>query len=282
MGRKNHRRAGLALSAAGAAQGAGGRAASPPTSGKRVIRDETDRVNTGRSPIWGARVLDAAARADENRDLVIIDPAGTGRWRALCTHNRRRRSRSKGGFPGVSYGATGATAVVYYIQARRSLTFNGLICLSVVTDIEAISVENLRYDRPDARYLPGCAAIAWYDRVLPAQPLARMLPLACGGACHAAGPTPGLSTHEVSGCLSDAGRDVVALKLRAYTARHAAPQGGQPACVRSRRCVGAAAFPGSGCEPDRCVIRCKRTWSTDCRHRADAARRRSWISCTLN
>jgi len=39
---------------------------------------------------------------------------------------------------GESYGTTRGAAIVNYLRARRQLTFNGLILVSVATDIEAI------------------------------------------------------------------------------------------------------------------------------------------------
>ena len=55
---------------------------------------------------------------------------------------------------GESYGTTRAAAIVNYLRARRSLAFNGLILVSVATDIEAIFAELPGNDRP-VRGLPA-------------------------------------------------------------------------------------------------------------------------------
>ena len=48
-----------------------------------------------------------------------------------------------------------------------ALAFNGLILVSVATDIEAIFAELPGNDRPYAVYLPAYAAVAWYHHMLP-------------------------------------------------------------------------------------------------------------------
>src|SRR5262249_17857763 len=71
---------------------------------------------------------------------------------------------------GESYGTTRAAAIADYLRAKRDLAFNGLVLVSVATDIEAIFAELPGNDRPYSVYLPGYAAVAWYHHALPQQP----------------------------------------------------------------------------------------------------------------
>ncbi len=129
----------------------------------------------------------------EKSDIVLIDPIGTGLSRAVCNHkdeefwgvdadidsigrfiaqfvSDNNRWSSPKYLLGESYGTTRAAAITNYLRARYSLTFNGLILISVATDIEAIFASIPGNDRPYALYLPGYAAVAWYQHTLPQQP----------------------------------------------------------------------------------------------------------------
>jgi carboxypeptidase C (cathepsin A) len=173
----------------------------------------------------------------DQSDLVMIDPVGTGLSHAVCDHKDEefwgvdadidsisrfitqfvsdsKRWSSPKYLLGESYGTTRAAAVVNYLQARRSLTFNGLILVSVATDIEAISAENPGNDRPYALYLPGYAAVAWYHHALPTQPPA-LVPFLEEVRAYAAGPyNEALNKGDR---LTDAERDAVAIRLQQYT-----------------------------------------------------------------
>jgi carboxypeptidase C (cathepsin A) len=115
---------------------------------------------------------------------------------------------------GESYGTTRGAAIVNYLRGRRSLAFNGLILVSVATDIEAIFAELPGNDRPYSVYLPGYAAVAWYHHVLPNQP-AKLEPFLSEVRQYAMGPfTAALIKGDA---LSEAEREAVAQKVHEYT-----------------------------------------------------------------
>ncbi len=173
----------------------------------------------------------------DKSDLVMIDPVGTGLSHAVCQHQDEEfwsvdpdidsigrfiaqyvSDNNRWGSPkyllGESYGTTRGAAIVDYLRARRSLTFNGLILVSVATDIEAIFAELPGNDRPYAVYLPGYAAVAWYQHALPNQPPA-LEPFLDEVRTYASGPfTAALLKGDA---LTDAERDAVAEKLHGYT-----------------------------------------------------------------
>ena len=173
----------------------------------------------------------------DKSDLVMIDPVGTGLSHAVCDHkddefwgvdpdidsisrfitqylSDNNRWSSPKYLLGESYGTTRGAAIVNYLRERRSLNFNGLILVSVATDIEGIFAEIPGNDRPYAVYLPGYAAVAWYHHVLPNQP-ASLEPLLAEVRQYAMGPyTQALLKGDA---LSDAERDAVAQKVHDYT-----------------------------------------------------------------
>jgi carboxypeptidase C (cathepsin A) len=170
-------------------------------------------------------------------DVVMIDPVGTGLSHAVCDHkdeefwgvdpdidsvsrfiaqyvSDNNRWTSPKYLLGESYGTTRAAAIVNYLRARRSLTFNGLVLVSVATDIEAIFAELPGNDRPYAVYLPGYAAVAWYHRMVPSQ-AAALEPFLGEVRQYAMGPyTAALLKGDA---LSNEERDAVALKMHDYT-----------------------------------------------------------------
>jgi carboxypeptidase C (cathepsin A) len=172
----------------------------------------------------------------DKSDLVMIDPVGTGVSRAVCDHkddefwgvdpdiesvsrfiaqylSDNDRWTSPKYLLGESYGTTRAAAIVNYLRERRALAFNGLILISVATDIEAIFAELPGNERPYAVYLPGFAAVAWYHHMLP-DPPAQLAPLLAEVRTYAMGPyTAALLKGDT---LSDAERDAVAGKLHEY------------------------------------------------------------------
>jgi carboxypeptidase C (cathepsin A) len=173
----------------------------------------------------------------DKSDLVMIDPVGTGLSHAVCNHHDEEfwgvdpdidsvsrfiaqyvsdndRWTSPKYLLGESYGTTRAAAIVNYLREKRSLEFNGLILVSVATDIEAIFAELPGNDRPYAVYLPGYAAVAWYHHALPQQPPA-LEPFLAEVRAYALGPyTQALIKGDA---LTDAERDAVAAQLHAYT-----------------------------------------------------------------
>jgi len=169
-------------------------------------------------------------------DVVMIDPVGTGLSHAVCDHkdeefwavdpdidsvsrfiaqyvSDNNRWTSPKYLLGESYGTTRAAAIVNYLRARRSLTFNGLVLVSVATDIEGIAAELPGNDRPYALYLPGYAAVAWYHHMVPSQPTS-LEPFLAEVRQYAMGPyTAALLKGDA---LSHEERDAVAQKMHDY------------------------------------------------------------------
>jgi carboxypeptidase C (cathepsin A) len=174
----------------------------------------------------------------DKSDLVMIDPVGTGLSRAVCDHkdeefwgvdpdidsisrfiaqylSDNNRWTSPKYLLGESYGTTRGAAIINYLRERRSLDFNGLILVSVATDIEGIFAELPGNDRPYSVYLPGYAAVAWYHKVLSPQPAA-LEPFLAEVRAYAMGPyTQALLKGDA---LTDQERDAVAQKVHDYTA----------------------------------------------------------------
>jgi carboxypeptidase C (cathepsin A) len=189
------------------------------------------------TPAAPYRTVDNQFGVLDKSDLVMIDPVGTGLSHAVCDHkdeefwavdpdidsvsrfiaqytSDNNRWTSPKYLLGESYGTTRAAAIVDYLRNRRSLTFNGLILVSVATDIEAIFAELPGNDRPYAVYLPGYAAVAWYHHMLPNQP-ATLEPFLSEVRTFAAGP---FSAALLKGdTLSDTERETVTEKMHAYT-----------------------------------------------------------------
>jgi carboxypeptidase C (cathepsin A) len=173
----------------------------------------------------------------DKSDLVMIDPVGTGFSHAVCEHHDEEfwgvdadidsigrfigqyvtdnnRWTSPKYLLGESYGTTRGAGIVNYLRRRRSLEFNGLILVSVATDIEAIFAELPGNDRPYSVYLPGYAAVAFYHHALPNQPPA-LEPFLADVRAFAAGPyTAALLKGDT---LGDAERETVVEKMHEYT-----------------------------------------------------------------
>ena len=199
---------------------------------KRVV--VSDPTPTPAAPY---RTVDNQFGVLDKSDLVMIDPVGTGLSHAVCEHkddefwgvdpdidsisrfiaqyvSDHNRWTSPKYLLGESYGTTRAAAIVNYLRAHRSFAFNGLILVSVATDIEAIFAELPGNDRPYAVYLPGYAAVAWYHHMLPNQPAA-LEPLLSEVRAYAMGP---FTTALLKGdALSDEEREAVAQKVHEYT-----------------------------------------------------------------
>jgi carboxypeptidase C (cathepsin A) len=191
----------------------------------------------GPTPNAPYRTVPNAFGVLDKSDLVMIDPVGTGLSHAVCNHRDEEfwgvdpdidsisrfiaqyvsdndRWTSPKYLLGESYGTTRAAAIVNYLREKRSLDFNGLILVSVATDIEAIFAELPGNDRPYSVYLPGYAAVAWYHHALP-QPPPALEPFLAEVRAYALGPyTQALIKGDA---LTDAERDAVAAQLHAYT-----------------------------------------------------------------
>jgi carboxypeptidase C (cathepsin A) len=199
---------------------------------KRVVVSDP-----GPTPAGPYRTVDNEFGVLDKSDLVMIDPVGTGVSHAVCDHrdeefwavdpdidsvsrfiaqyvSDNNRWTSPKYLLGESYGTTRGAAIVNYLRARRSFAFNGLILVSVATDIEAIFAELPGNDRPYAVYLPGYAAVAWYHHMLPNQPAA-LEPFLTEVRAFAMGPfTAALLKGDA---LADADREAVAHKMHEYT-----------------------------------------------------------------
>ena len=172
---------------------------------RRVVL--SDPVPTPPGPY---RTVDNAYGLLDKSDLVMIDPVGTGISWAVCDHkddefyavdpdidsisrfiaqylSDNDRWTSPKYLLGESYGTTRGAAIVDYLRERRAVAFNGLILVSVATDLEAVFAQLPGNDRPYAVYLPAYAAVAWYHHMLPNQPTA-LEPLLTEVRAYAAGP----------------------------------------------------------------------------------------------
>ncbi len=173
----------------------------------------------------------------EKADLVMIDPVGTGLSRAVCDKkdedfwgvdpdidsisrfiaqfvSDNNRWTSPKYLLGESYGTTRAAAIVDYLRTRRSFSFNGLILVSVATDIEAIFAEIPGNDRPYAGYLPAYAAVGWYHHALTEQPPA-LEPFLAEVRKFAAGPFA--AALQKGDALPDDERAAIAEQVHKYT-----------------------------------------------------------------
>ncbi|HET7757569.1 MAG TPA: hypothetical protein VFK87_09965 [Steroidobacteraceae bacterium] len=199
---------------------------------KRVVVSDP-----GPTPNAPYRTVENEFSVLDKSDLVMIDPVGTGLSHAVCDHKDTEfwavdpdidsvsrfiaqyvsdndRWSSPKYLLGESYGTTRGAAIVNYLRARRSLEFNGLILVSVATDIEAIFAELPGNDRPYSVYLPGYAAVAWYQHALPHQPPA-LEPFLAEVRAYAMGPyTSALLKGDALGAAE---RDAVAAQLHEYT-----------------------------------------------------------------
>jgi len=199
---------------------------------RRVVLSDPDPTPPG-----PYRTVDNAYGLLDKSDLVMIDPVGTGISSAVCDHKddefyavdpdidsvsrfiaQYLSDNSRWSSPkyllGESYGTTRGAAIVDYLHERRDLAFNGLILVSVATDIEAVFAELPGNDRPYAVYLPAYTAVAWYHHMLPNQPAA-LEPLLTEVRAYAAGPFSAALTQ--GDALSDSEREAVATKVHEYT-----------------------------------------------------------------
>ncbi len=199
---------------------------------KRVVVSDP-----GPTPPAPYRMVDNEFGVLDKSDLVMIDPVGTGVSHAVCERkdedfwgvdpdidsvsrfiaqyvSDNNRWTAPKYMLGESYGTTRAAAIADYLRAKRDMSFNGLILVSVATDIEAIFAELPGNDRPYAVYLPAYAAAAWYHHALPHQPAA-FEPFLDEVRKYAMGPfTAALLKGDA---LSDAELDAVAAQLHEYT-----------------------------------------------------------------
>jgi carboxypeptidase C (cathepsin A) len=68
---------------------------------------------------------------------------------------------------GESYGTTGSAGIVDYLQTNEGISFNGVILVSMATDLEITYDDWLGYDYAAPFTLPTHTDVAWYHKVLP-------------------------------------------------------------------------------------------------------------------
>lgn len=147
-----------------------------------------DTVDAGHTPPAPYRLLDNPHGLLDRSDVVMIDPVGVGISRAVGDKKDEdfwgvdadvdsivrfiaqyvadnHRWNSPKFLLGESYGTTRGTAIVAQLQSRRNMLFNGLVLVSVATDIGAL--DDGDSDRPYVLFLPTLAATAWYHGALP-------------------------------------------------------------------------------------------------------------------
>jgi len=173
----------------------------------------------------------------DKADLVMIDPMGTGWSYAVCGKkieeflsvdtdadsvsrfiaqylSDNNRWTSPKYILGESYGTIRAAAVVNYMLARNSLSFSGVVMLSMATDLQIIATGLRSNERPYPAFLPGFAAVAWYHHRVAGQPPA-LEPFLDEVRKFAAGP---FNAALLKGnTLRDDERDAIAEQIHRYT-----------------------------------------------------------------
>lgn len=201
---------------------------------KRVVT--ADAVPTPPPPY---KVVDNDSSLLDKTDLVMIDPVGTGFSRAVgeakdkdfwgvdpdivsvsrfikqyITDNGRWNSPKY--LLGESYGTTRSAGIVDYLQVKEGMAFNGVVLVSMATDLDWIleGVEDRARYHQFPFYLPSYAAVAWYHKVLPDRPgelapfLEEVRAFAIGEYAHAL---------ALGNNLPETERKAVIEKLRRYT-----------------------------------------------------------------
>jgi carboxypeptidase C (cathepsin A) len=143
------------------------------------------------------KIVDNEYSILDTTDFVMIDPVGTGFSKAVGEARDKDfwgvdpdiesvssfirqyvtdtgRWNSPKYLLGESYGTTRSAGVVDYLQTKVGMAFNGVILVSMATDLDAILdslVDGARYHQFQAPlYLPSYAAVAWYHKALPDRP----------------------------------------------------------------------------------------------------------------
>jgi carboxypeptidase C (cathepsin A) len=175
----------------------------------------------------------------DKTDLVMIDPVGTGfskgvgeakdkdfcgvdadiesvsRFiRQYITDNGRWNSPKY--LLGESYGTTRSAGIVDYLQVKEGMAFNGVILVSMATDLELpFSADGVPGNERALPYiLPTYTAVAWYHKVLP-DPPAELAPLLREARAFALGEYA--HALALGSDLPDADRKTVIQKLHRYT-----------------------------------------------------------------
>jgi carboxypeptidase C (cathepsin A) len=157
---------------------------------KRIVTSDTTCT-----PPPPYNVVDNEFSILDKTDLVMIDPVGTGYShavgeakdndfcgvdtdiesvaRVICQYvTEKGRWNSPKYLLGESYGTTRSAGVIDYLQYKENMSFNGVILVSMATDIELIADDLPGYHWPTMFTLPTYTAIAWYHKKLPDPPAA--------------------------------------------------------------------------------------------------------------
>jgi carboxypeptidase C (cathepsin A) len=192
-------------------------------------------VDAAPTPPAPYKLVDNAYGLIDKSDLVLIDPVGTGlshaagdskdedffgvdpdidsfvRFIAQYVSDNQRWNSPKY-LLGESYGTTRGTAIVQQLQSKRNMMFNGVILVSVATDIGAL--DDTDADRPYALELPTYTVTARYHNLLPG-PQRELEPLLREVRAFAMGP---FTTALMKGdAIPATERDAIAEKLHEYT-----------------------------------------------------------------
>ena len=194
-----------------------------------------ETVDAAPTPPAPYRLLDNQPGVLDHRDVVMIDPVGTGISRAVGEKkdedfwgvdadidsvvrfiaqyvDDNHRWNSPKFLLGESYGTTRGTAIVEQLQSRRNMLFNGLVLVSVATDIGGLDDNDS--DRPYLLYLPTLTATAWYHKALPG-PQRELEPLLAEARAFTEGP---YATALLKGAaIPAAERDAVATRMAELT-----------------------------------------------------------------
>jgi carboxypeptidase C (cathepsin A) len=150
-------------------------------------------VDAGTTPPPPYQVVDNAYSPLDRMDVVLIDPVGTGVskpvgdfknqdfWgvdpdiesvsrfiKQYVTENGRWNSPKY--LIGESYGTTRSAGVVEWLQSKAGMAFNGVVLVSLATDLGAIFAMPGGTDDPYPLFLPSYAATAWYHKAIPNPP----------------------------------------------------------------------------------------------------------------
>jgi len=138
------------------------------------------------------QVVDNAYSLLDKVDIVLIDPVGTGVSKPLGDFKTQDfwgvdpdiesisrfikqyvsdngRWNSPKYLIGESYGTTRSPGIVDWLQSRGGMSFNGVVLVSLATDLGAIFAFPGN-DQPYPLILPSYAATAWYHKALPNPP----------------------------------------------------------------------------------------------------------------
>lgn len=199
---------------------------------KRVVAVDADVT-----PPAPYTIVDNAFGVLDVADLVMIDPVGTGISRAVGEKKDEEfwgvdadidsvgrfvtqyvsdngRWNSPKYLLGESYGTTRAAGLVNWLQSRRAMAFNGVVLVSVATDVEALFAGIPGNERPYPLFLPAFALTAMKHGMLPGGERPREA-LIAEVKQYAFGPY--LAALMKGDSLPESERDAVAAKLHECT-----------------------------------------------------------------